>query len=111
MSNHPLYHLHRQSRIIKVRKPLLPDKWIRLLDKITLYTAILGPILTIPQIYKIWILQSAEGLSLLTWGSYSLLNIPILIYGIAHREKIIITMQTLWALVNCSVAIGIILYS
>jgi hypothetical protein len=71
--------------------------------------AVLGPILTIPQIYKVWVSGSVEGLSLLTWGSYFFLSIPILIYGIAHREKVIITMQILWVIVNGSVALGIIL--
>jgi hypothetical protein len=110
MSNHPLYHFHRQNRIVKIRKPLFPAKWIKLLDKITMCVAILGPILTLPQIYKIWALQSAGGSSLLTWGSYLAFNFPMLLYGIVHQEKVMIRMYVLWIIVNASVVAGIILY-
>lgn len=72
--------------------------------------AVLGPAFTIPQVYKVWMLQDAGELSLLTWGSYLVFNIPMLLYGIAHREKALITMYILWIIVNTSVVCAIILY-
>ena len=110
MSNHPLYHLHRQSRAVKIRKPLFPAKWIRILDKIIMVVAVLGPVCTLPQVYKIWYLQNAGGISLIAFGSYLFLNFPMLIYGIAHRDRIIIQMYILWIIVNAAIVLGIILY-
>ncbi len=110
MSNHSLYHLHRQNRIVKIRKPIFPDKWIRILDKIVMCVAILGPICTLPQIYKVWAFQNTEGLSLISWGSYLVFNFPLLLYGIIHREKIMITMYVLWIIMNTSIVLGILLF-
>ena len=107
MAQHPLYHLHRQNRLVKIRKPLFPAKWIKVLDVIAMCVAVLGPILTIPQIYKVWF-ESAEGLSLITWCSYLLFNTPMLIYGIAHRDKVMTLMSALWMLVNASIVSGIL---
>jgi uncharacterized protein with PQ loop repeat len=110
MSNHPLYHLHRQNRLLKLRKPLFPTKWVKLLNRVAMTVAILGPIVTLPQVYKIWSLQNATGLSLISWGGCLAFNFPMLLYGIVHREKIMVRMYILWILVNGAVVLGIVLF-
>lgn len=110
MITHELYHLHRQRRMIKVRKPLFPPKWIRFLDKVAMGVAIIGPLSAVPQAYKIWVYQNASGVALSSWSIFFFCNILMLIYGIAHREKVMITMYILWMLMNGSIALGILLY-
>ncbi|MFH0776652.1 MAG: PQ-loop domain-containing transporter [Patescibacteria group bacterium] len=110
MPSHPLYHLYRQKKLVKLRRPLFPERWVKILDKIAMLVAILGPIFTLPQIYKIYALQNVEGLSLISWGSYLVFNIPMLLYGIVHCEKMITRMYFLWILVNGSIVAGIILF-
>lgn len=110
MPSHPLYHLYRQKKLVKLRRPLFPEKWVRILDRIAMVVSVLGPVLTLPQIYKIYALQNAEGLSLISWGSYLAFNIPMLAYGLAHSEKVITRMYFLWILTNGTVVTGILLF-
>ncbi|MCF7846321.1 MAG: hypothetical protein K9L85_03720 [Candidatus Peribacteraceae bacterium] len=110
MPSHPLFHLYRQNKFVKIRRPLFREKWVRIVDKIAMVISVLGPAFTLPQIYKIYSIQSAEGLSLISWGSYLAFNIPMLVYGLAHREKVMIRMYILWILVNAAVVVGILLF-
>lgn len=111
MSQQILHHLHQQKKLISLRKPLFPDKWLKLLDKVAFAVGILGPICTLPQIYNIWFLHEAVGVSVFSWASYALFNIVLLFYGIAHQVKLMMVMYTLWFIVNFTVALGAFLYS
>lgn len=81
-----------------------------MLDRIVLIVSVLGPVLTLPQIYKIYSLQDAEGLSLISWGSFLAFNFPIFAYGLVHHEKMIARMYLLWILANGAVVSGILLF-
>lgn len=85
--------------------------WIALLDKLLMIVAIVSPLMSLPQAYNLYSSQSAGSLSLLSWSSWALFNIPWIIYGFVHKQKPIITMYILWFLMNMSIVIGIILYS
>jgi uncharacterized protein with PQ loop repeat len=71
---------------------------------------VLGPAMTLVQSYKIWSTQSAASLSLITWIFYLLMAISWLIYGLTHKERLIIFSNSIWLLVHASVILGIILY-
>lgn len=81
-----------------------------MLDKAVYGAGIVGPIMTIPQIVLIYIGQDATGVSPLSWFTWGLLDIPWIIYGIAHRERPIILTYSLWLLCNGVVFVGAILY-
>ena len=95
-------------------RPLEPyparSAWMRMLDKAVYGAGIVGPIMTIPQIVLIYIGQDATGVSPLSWFTWGLLDIPWIIYGIAHRERPIILTYSLWLLCNGVVFVGAILY-
>jgi uncharacterized protein with PQ loop repeat len=110
MPQHILHHLHTKERIVEIRQPLFESKWLKILDKVALVVGVLGPICTLPQIYNIWILHAASGVSVFSWGSYALFNTVLLFYGIAHQVKLMIIMYSLWFLVNLAVAIGAFIY-
>lgn len=71
---------------------------------------ILGPLITLPQIFKIFALQDATGVSLLTWGMYLVLDIPWIVYGVVHRSRPILITYVLWLIMNALVCTGIVLY-
>jgi MtN3 and saliva related transmembrane protein len=75
-----------------------------------LAVAIIEPLTTIPQIYQIWSRKSAEGVSLATWGFYTLTACIWLVYGIKIKEKPIIISSIMWILTEGLVVIGILLY-
>ena len=63
----PLHHLHTRKRIhLNHEKFPHPDKFKRFLDKVIYAVGIIGPIMTIPQITKIWFEQNADGVSVIT---------------------------------------------
>jgi MtN3 and saliva related transmembrane protein len=81
-----------------------------LLEKTTLAAGVIGPVMTIPQIYKIYFYHSAAGVSLISWLSFGILDIPFLLYGIVHKDKPIVTTYILWMVANFTVAIGAIVF-
>lgn len=106
-----LHHLHKRKRIhLKHEKYPHPDKWKRALDKLIYVVAIVGPFVSIPQIWAIWYYKSAADVSLFTWAGYLLMGFLWLEYGIVHKEKPIIITQVLWMIVHTSVVLGVVIY-
>lgn len=80
------------------------------LDKLTFVVGIVGPFTVLPQIYSIFSTQSAAGVSLVTWFLIFLMTIPWILYGIAHKNKLILTCFALWGFFDLLVVTGVILY-
>ncbi len=108
-----LYHLNWRKRFFNKAFREYPHQnfWIRSLDKLLLVVAILGPIAALPQVFHLFATKATDGLSLFSWISFTILNVPWIIYGIVHKERPIITAYVLWFLINLSMSIGIIIYS
>jgi hypothetical protein len=58
------------------------DTIAKFIEKTIIIFSIAGPIMTFPQVIKIFSEQSAGGLSLITWGSYLFLSTFWLVYGV-----------------------------
>ncbi len=82
-------------------------KW---LHKAVYVAGILGPLMTIPQIIKIWLYQDASGVSALSWGSYFVLSGFWLAYGIEERETPIIINYVFWMVMHLVVVTGVLIY-
>ena len=94
---HGEHHIHQRKRIhVNHQKYHHPDPKIKFLDNLVMCVAVIMPLTSIPQIYKIWFLQNAQSISLLTWSLFFIMAIPLLIYGIVHKEKVLIILNTLW---------------
>ncbi|MEK6903255.1 MAG: hypothetical protein AABW64_01240 [Nanoarchaeota archaeon] len=104
-------HLHRRKRIHQYyEKYPHPNSRIRFLDHLVMAVAVIGPLTTAPQIYKIFMEKTAVGISLFTWSAYLILTLPLLVYGIVHRDKQLITMYILWIIVDGVVVVGTLMY-
>ncbi len=82
----------------------------RLLDKSIVLIGVMSPIMTIPQIYKIFTDGSAKGLSAISWSTYIVVSAFWLMYGIVHKEKPIILVNLGWVIVHAATLTGIVLY-
>lgn len=106
-----LFHISRRKR---KGAPLEPyparNVSLRALDGIVLFTGILGPLMTIPQIVQIYIYHEAAGVSLFTWGMYAIFDTPWIVYGFVHRERPIAITYMLWFTMNALVAIGVVVF-
>lgn len=95
------YHFH---------KHLSKKQDTKLVDRLMSIASVFHPLFAVPQIYSIYSTQNAAGVSLWTWFGFLIMGIVFLLYGLAHKIKPFIVMQTLWLAVNLLVVIGIILY-
>ncbi|MEK7509932.1 MAG: PQ-loop domain-containing transporter [Patescibacteria group bacterium] len=107
-----LHHVHLRKRMHQKHLEPFPARtgWMRLLDKLVLAVGIIGPLTAVPQILKIYILQDATGVSVISWGVWILLDFPWIAYGVVHRERPIIVTYSLWFFMNVAVFVGAVTY-
>lgn len=100
----------RNRQPVGLQSPEPLTSKIYLLDRATLIAGIIGPVMTIPQLYQIYFFHSAAGVSVISWMAFGILDIPFLIYGIVHKDKPIVITYILWMVANFGVAIGAIAF-
>ena len=106
-----IHHIHKRKRVHqKLEKYPSQIKWIRVLDRLLLIFACLGPISAIPQIIKIFSLRTAVSLSLISYSLWAIGDIPWIIYGYVHKERPIVIAYSLWMVMNIIIIIGILIY-
>ncbi len=96
------FYFHQHLRFSKRSRAII--------DKLMVVAAVLHPLMTLPQVIKIYSTQSAKDLSLLTWVMYFMLGLIFLLYALAHKIKPLIVTQVLWGLMDGAIFIGILLY-
>ena len=106
-----IHHIHKRKRMCKKLKTYPhKNKWINFLDKFLIVVAVIGPLIALPQIIRIFVFNSAAGVSGLSWGLYALFNIPWFIYGIVHKDKPIMITYSLSFVANLTVLTGTLIY-
>jgi len=93
------YHKIKKGVKAKSKKTGI-DLWIYL-------AVIIAPVMTIPQVYSIWI-NKEKGVSLITWAAYLFTSIIWLMYGIKHRDLPLIMVYISWVILESLIVIGIV---
>ncbi len=70
----------------------------------------LSLLFTLDQARLVWLEHNAAGVSPLSWSFYTLSSLVWFAYGYVHRDRIILTTQFLWVIVNLTVALGVFIY-
>lgn len=96
-------HIHHKKRAASPRQYKFG-----VLDHLVYLIAFVGPFMTIPQIYDIWVIRKPS-VNLITWGSGLVFGSVWLIYGIVHKEKPIIFSNLLGMLTTGLVVVGALL--
>jgi uncharacterized protein with PQ loop repeat len=65
---------------------------------------------TLPQIFKIYIGKEVAGISAITFSFYLFLSFFWLGYGVFIKNRPLVLANTLWILVNFLILIGIYIY-
>lgn len=105
------HHLSLRKRGARGLEPFpARSAWLRFLDRTVLVIGVIGPLMSIPQILKIYLLQDATGVSVIFWGACAILDIPWILYGFVHRERPIIVTYSMWLVMNIAVFTGAIHY-
>ena len=100
----PLKHIHHR------KNPNYSKKYsANLLDRFIYLIAFAGPVMTIPQIYDIWVVRQLS-VNTVTWGSYLFIGVVWLCYGLVHKEKPIIFSNLLGIITTGLVFLGAVLF-
>ena len=110
MSN-ALHHHHKRKRIHQGHEPFPhPQPLKRFIDSAVYVIGVAAPIMTLPQVYKIYAFKDAAAISLLTFSANMIFNIFWLFYGFLHKEKPLMIMYAGWFAVNTTIVLGVLLY-
>jgi uncharacterized protein with PQ loop repeat len=99
--------MHRRKGLEPYPSPYLP---IRIIDTAAIFAGIVGPLMAMPQLYRIYIAQDASGLEPLSWFSWAILNLVFIAYALVHRDRVILTTYSAWFCINLAVGVGAIIY-
>jgi uncharacterized protein with PQ loop repeat len=78
------------------------------LEKILPVLSIFTMVMTVPQVWSVWVLGQTEGVSLLSWGAYLLSAGLWFFYGLQKRDKTIYIACIGWVLLNGAVVVGVL---
>jgi MtN3 and saliva related transmembrane protein len=94
-----------------MRHSHLPSHKAGAFDFLVYAVSILGPLSTIPQIWKILLTHDASDVSFITWLSGAIIAAIWLIYGLKKKENPLILTNLLWLILNAVVVLQILYYS
>ena len=103
MPHHSAHHRVRQNW-------LDGKKQKKFIKKFVLFFAIVEPIMTLPQIYEIWIRHQAAGVSALTWLFYAVASTVWLLYALQIKDKPLIISSSIWFAMELMVIFGVVIY-
>ena len=106
-SNAQLHHARKKNKKFNTQSPTRSQK---LIDTFIYAAVVMGPIMTLPQVIKIWVNKNASGVSFVSWTSFSVLSLVWITYGIIHKEKPIIYMNLALVIAQSLVALGAFIY-
>jgi uncharacterized protein with PQ loop repeat len=79
-------------------------------EKVLPYLSVVTMVMTVPQIWTIWVLQDVAGVSLLSWGSYLIAACLWFVHGVQKRDKAIYVACVGWVLLDAAVVFGVLLH-
>jgi uncharacterized protein with PQ loop repeat len=78
----------------------------RVLGGMSIFTMLM----TVPQVFTIWVGQQAAGVSLLSWTAYLLSAVLWFWFGVRKRDKNIYLACVGWIALDVAVIVGVIIY-
>jgi uncharacterized protein with PQ loop repeat len=102
----------RANHHLYIRKGIDGKKFVKRplssFDRFTTFISSIYPLSGIPQVISVFS-GSAEGVSLITWGSALFVGIVFTIYGIKHRVIPMIVTNSIWVVLDILIIIGVLI--
>ncbi len=95
---------------VKFKESVLKTEFKKIIAFMVYASVILLPLLSIPQLIRIWVYNSAVGVSPITWFGFSVFAIVWIFYGYFHEEKPIFYLNIALLIMDLAIAIGAIVY-
>ena len=110
--SHGFHYVHKRKKsLVKEKVSKSQSKLRKVMDRLVYMAGIIGPVMTMPQVIKVWSEKNASGIAVETWGAYLFLSLIWLSYGILHKEKPLIIMYSAYFLINVMIVSGVLMYS
>lgn len=103
-------HLHNRAKKFDKFRLLHNKKSVKRIDKWAMFMGVLSPLTSLPQLVQILETRNADGVSVLTWVLYIVLAVFWLVYGIAHKEKVIIVNNLGWIILELAIVVLTFVY-
>ena len=84
-------------------RPTLLQKLLRVMSVATM-------LMTVPQVYSVWVGGNVGGVSLLSWGAYLASACLWFVYGLQKKDKTIYVACIGWILLDAAIVIGVVLH-
>ena len=72
------------------------------------FVSVATMVMTLPQIWTVWVDRQVAGVSLLSWGTYLLGACLWLVHGLALRDKTIYVACIGWIVLTGAVVLGVL---
>lgn len=92
---------HKHIRKVKSRKKK------DLVDRLIYPATIATPIMTLPQVYSIWV-DGNKGASVITWFSYTVISAIWLAYALKIKDKPLITLEICGVILYGLIFLGLV---
>jgi uncharacterized protein with PQ loop repeat len=79
------------------------ERTLRMLSIVTM-------LMTVPQVFTVWVGHNASGVSLISWSAYLISACLWLVYGIQKNDKTIYLACVGWILLDAAIVIGVIVH-
>jgi uncharacterized protein with PQ loop repeat len=80
------------------------------LEKILRGLSVFTMLMTVPQVYTIWVGHDAGGVSALSWAAYLLAACLWFVYGVQKRDKTIYLACVGWIVLDLAIVAGAVVY-
>ena len=77
-------------------------------EKVLPYLSVITMVMTVPQIWSIWVMRDTAGVSLLSWGTYLVAACLWFVHGLQKRDKSIYLACVGWVLLDAAVVVGVV---
>jgi uncharacterized protein with PQ loop repeat len=80
------------------------------LERILRGLSVFTMVMTVPQVFTIWVGRDAHNVSLLSWAAYLLSACLWLVYGLRKRDKTIYLACVGWIVLDVAIVVGVVVY-
>ncbi len=78
------------------------------LEKAVFGFGMLNPVLALPQVYKVWVLNAAGGFSLVTLGAALIMAFLMTAWGFLEQSMALWIPSFVWIVINLALIVGVI---
>jgi len=79
-------------------------------DRVLYAFSIITIVMTIPQVLSVWMNRSAQGVSIITWGTYLVSACVWLVHGLKQRDPTIYWACIAWIVLDAAIVVGTLVF-